>query len=277
MSKHEELERERRSMQEVREIMNSMKSLAYLEMKKLSGVVGVQHAMRESLEAVAADFFNFFPLSLEPGTLSHDVYLLVGSERGFCGGLNQQLVKQLEMNGTFAAASLLAVGQKLRQLLEAAGRSATWITGASVVEEVNTVLSEIVASLASLYRRFPTFNLYAIYHHGREGILTRKILPPFSTLQRSSADNRCAPRLYLSPEDFFLALSQEYLFSALSEVLFMALMAENYQRMSHLEAAVKYLDDELEALMRRFRLLRQEEIVEEIEVILLSTGYLDIP
>ncbi len=276
MSKHEELERKRHSLQEVREIMNSMKSLAYLEMKKLSGVVGVQNIMREDLENVAADFLNFFPFAPQHDANSHDVYLLVGSERGFCGGINQHLVKQLEQNGTLSAASVLAVGQKLQQLLESDNFTATCITGASVVEEVNAVLSEIVACISSLYRRFPMINFYAIYHHGREGLLTRQLLPPFETLYGSVVEKSCAPLLTLSPAEFFLALSQEYLFCALSEVLYMAFMAENYQRMSHLEAAVKYLDDELEALKRRFRMLRQEEIVEEIEVILLSTGYLDI-
>ena len=47
-------------------------------------------------------------------------------------------------------------------------------------------------------------------------------------------------------------------------------MAENQQRMQHLDGAVRYLDDRLEALAQKGREIRQEEITEEIEVILLN-------
>ena len=41
-------------------------------------------------------------------------------------------------------------------------------------------------------------------------------------------------------------------------------------RVTHLEGTVKHLDDESAEMARRSNTLRQEEIVEEIEVILLS-------
>ena len=46
--------------------------------------------------------------------------------------------------------------------------------------------------------------------------------------------------------------------------------AENQQRVRHLEGAVERLDDQLGTLERRRHRLRQEEITEEIEVILLN-------
>ena len=47
-------------------------------------------------------------------------------------------------------------------------------------------------------------------------------------------------------------------------------MAENLRRVEHLEAAVRHLDKKAADLRRRCNALRQEEIIEEIEVILLS-------
>ena len=52
-------------------------------------------------------------------------------------------------------------------------------------------------------------------------------------------------------------------------------MAESRQRMAHLEGAVQRLDEQSEALHRQENILRQEEIIEEIEVILLSAVSLD--
>jgi len=58
-------------------------------------------------------------------------------------------------------------------------------------------------------------------------------------------------------------------------MLYNSLMVENLHRMAHLEGAVKHLDDKSAELARQCNALRQEEIIEEIEVILLSGTSLD--
>ena len=52
-------------------------------------------------------------------------------------------------------------------------------------------------------------------------------------------------------------------------------MAENHRRVQHLEGAVEHMDDKIGQLKGQCNALRQEEIIEEIEVILLSTEALD--
>ena len=81
--------------------------------------------------------------------------------------------------------------------------------------------------------------------------------------------------LNLQPRDFFLELTDQYVFAALHEALYASLMAENDRRVRHLEGAVRNLDDRSTDLRRKCNALRQEEIIEEIEVILLSTSAFD--
>jgi F-type H+-transporting ATPase subunit gamma len=81
--------------------------------------------------------------------------------------------------------------------------------------------------------------------------------------------------LTLSPTAFLLELTEQYLFAALHEMLYTSLMAENHNRVTHLEGAVRHLDEKSEQLARQCNALRQEEIIEEIEVILLSASSLD--
>jgi F-type H+-transporting ATPase subunit gamma len=57
-------------------------------------------------------------------------------------------------------------------------------------------------------------------------------------------------------------------------MLYTSLMIENRFRVTHLEGAVKHLDDESAQLERRCNALRQEEIIEEIEEIMLSAASL---
>jgi F-type H+-transporting ATPase subunit gamma len=58
-------------------------------------------------------------------------------------------------------------------------------------------------------------------------------------------------------------------------MLYTSLMMENHQRVAHLEGAVKHLGGESAELASKCNGLRQEEIIEEIEVILLSAASLD--
>lgn len=64
---------------------------------------------------------------------------------------------------------------------------------------------------------------------------------------------------------------EQYLFATLHEIAYVSLMAENQRRLRHLDGAVRHLDEQSAVLARRSNSLRQEEIIEEIEVILLGS------
>ena len=62
------------------------------------------------------------------------------------------------------------------------------------------------------------------------------------------------------------------LFANLHALLYTSLMEQNHKRVTHLDGAVRHLDDQLAQLAQQCNVLRQEEIIEEIEVILLSAA-----
>jgi F-type H+-transporting ATPase subunit gamma len=74
----------------------------------------------------------------------------------------------------------------------------------------------------------------------------------------------------LAPNTFIAQLTENYLFAASCVSFYDSLMAENQQRMQHMEYAVQRIEQDSEKLLLRRNRLRQEEITEEIEVILLS-------
>jgi F-type H+-transporting ATPase subunit gamma len=55
-------------------------------------------------------------------------------------------------------------------------------------------------------------------------------------------------------------------------MFYTSLMAEHYRRVQHLEGAIDRLEQRAEELGKKRNMLRQEEITEEIEVIMLSAG-----
>ncbi|HEU5407471.1 MAG TPA: F0F1 ATP synthase subunit gamma, partial [Nitrospira sp.] len=68
-----------------------------------------------------------------------------------------------------------------------------------------------------------------------------------------------------------------HLFSLLHEVFYSSLMAENLHRFQHMDQAIHRLEKDRGELVRKRNSLRQEEITEEIEVIMLSAAALKQP
>ena len=275
MSQRRDLEHHRHSLVEIRNIMNSMKTLAYMETRKLDRFLDAQQGVVLGIETVAEDFLCYFPSLLPEIRAGLTVYLVIGSERGFCGDYNHALVDAL--NATLSGqvdneTMIVVVGNRLAPLLEDDSRCVATITGASVAEEVTVQLGQVVSELTLLQSGHPGLNLYCIYHSGDAGVAMKRLLPPFQRNSQRQCNFPYPPLLHLSPPGFLAGLVEHYLFAALYEVLYTSLMAENYTRLSHLEGAVSHLDDEAERLSRISNALRQEEIIEEIEVILLSTG-----
>jgi F-type H+-transporting ATPase subunit gamma len=274
MTRRRDLERHRRSLDEIRGIMNSMKNLSFMESRKISAFLDVQHSVVSHLEAVAADFLGFYPDTQTDTTgRSVDVCLLIGAERGFCGDFNHALMRRFEsmqLKNTLEKPRLICVGHKLESLLENDELPVIFVDGASGAEEVGNVLKQIVDHLASLQEHYGLLNLYALYHGDERQLISRQLLPPFQNLLHQQQQEPHAPELNLEPGKFLLELSYHYLFVVLFEILYTSLMAESRRRVVHLEGAVQHMDEQSEELHRQSNTLRQEEIIEEIEVILLS-------
>lgn len=273
MSRRRSLEKHRQSLAEISDIMNSMKTLAYMETHKLGRFLEAQQRVARSIETAAEDLLDAYPQILPHSEHMTPVYLLLGSERGFCGDFNHALLDRVVSTQTESrTASIIAVGHKLCTLLEDDPRVLLALDGAGVAEEVPQLLNRLIDILSQLQLEQGPLSLICLYHQSKDHLVEQQLLPPFMTLTSSTPDKLHShpPRLNLEPANLLLQLTEQYLFAALHEVLFTSLMSENHQRVDHLEGAVKHLQEESTRLIRTGNVLRQEEITEEIEVILLS-------
>jgi len=277
MTRRHTLEHHRQSLAEIRGIMNSMKTLAYMETHKLARFLEAQHAVVESIEEVAGDFLGFYPETLPAVKDTQPVFVLIGTERGFCGDFNHLLLKQLEPElaaHPSGSVMLIAIGRKLHALLQDDAWDAyvsSLVSGVSVAEEVTALLARVVTELTALQKKQGVLSVFCLYHDD-DGVVMKKLLPPFEHLLQESPRYPYPPVMNQPPRELLVELTDHYLFAALHEMVYTSLLEENRQRMAHLEGAVKHLDEESTELARKGNALRQEEIIEEIEVILLSAG-----
>jgi F-type H+-transporting ATPase subunit gamma len=202
---------------------------------------------------------------------------MIGAERGFCGDFNHALMDHLaavRQAENAVQPLFLAVGRKLHPLLEDDRRVAAFVDGASVTEEVPAVLQRLVHELALLQSNRFSPTLYGIYHDDY-GIVMNRLLPPFQHQLHTPSSHAYPPLMNLTAGELLIDLADHYLLAALHQMLYTSLMVENRRRVTHLEGAVKHMDEQSSDLAQQCNRLRQEEIIEEIEVILLSSTSLD--
>lgn len=272
MSGLAELSRRQARLQDIRGLMMAMKSLSLVETRKLARLGAHQQRMRANIEAAAADFLAFHPeLAEAPAPGRPAVLVLVGAERGFCGGFDDAVVARLDAAAPGVRdAALLVVGRRLATRLGERPRIAARLDGATVAEDVPAVLDRLVDALRGVHAPSAPGVLLALAHDaGGEPVLAQLLPLPSPPRRPAHGD---APWLNLAPTTFFAALLDQFLPAALIGLLYASLAAENHQRLAHMEQALDRLDDTLQRLALRRNALRQERIVEEIEVMLASTA-----
>lgn len=275
MARYHELRLYRSKLEDIREIMHSMKTLAQMESHRLTRYIQQQHAIADHIQQVAGDFLHFFPQTLSSTESLNKTVLLIGSERGFCGDFNGEVLRRYESE--FAAEEniqLIAIGHKLISLVEKR-HSAIPLQGANVTEEIGNLVEAVVQNLTA---QKAAASLYAVYQSDISGEpMVEKLLPAFADLETTQTALRHPPDLNLPPQDFLFELTDHALHHALHRLFYSSLMAENQRRIHHLENATQHLDQKTEHLQRRMNVLRQEAIIEEIEVILLNQANLNSP
>ncbi|GIX29578.1 MAG: hypothetical protein KatS3mg124_0050 [Porticoccaceae bacterium] len=263
MAERSRLARRVAALEELGGLLEAMKNLAGAEAQRLQHIALASAASLAELEEAAAAFAGAFP-DLVPAPRPPRLHLAVGSERGFCGPLNHQLVAALAEEGEVP---LVVVGRRLARLLAGEARLALALPGPVVAEEIASCVDEIAAALFRLGPMEAGETLLCTHYDGAGRLRRTRLWPAFPATAAPAA----WPILQLDPQDLALALARTRLEAALEGVLAESLAHEERARARHLEQAVERLAERAETLRRRLHRLRQEEIIEEIEVILLSS------
>jgi len=276
MSRRREVEERRRALSEIEGVLGAMKNLALLETKKLARFLATQHRVVESVDTALADLVAFHPQLLARAPAG-EVHLLVGSERGFCADFNERIVTAASGEVPHGRpANCVVVGYKLSSRLGDDARVAARIDGATVAEEVDAVLTKAMDALVELGGAAGSLRVNVIHNAPDQREPRVRRLDPLSCALRSPR-RATAPSLTLDPLPLFRELVHYYLDAHLHELFYQSLAAENQRRLEHMEGAIDRVSREVAQLGLRRNVLRQEEITEEIEVILLTAEMLRAP
>jgi len=274
MSKRRDIEAHVRTLDEIEGIMGVMKNLALMESHKLNRVLAAQHQVVENIEAAGQDFLSFHP-TLAPDFSGKELYLVIGTERGFCGDFNDRLLSALDGHLRTTGERdplLIIVGRKLVERAGSVHPFAAAVEGPTVTEEVQPILTRVIDQLREAAARRTSGEkapVTAVYH---DAVTESVVVRPLRPFPPHPAHRKPFPPLLTLPAPvFFSQLVDFYLFSLLHAIFYSALMAESRARLAHLESAIQRLERDATDLLRRRNILRQEEITEEIQMLMLST------
>lgn len=275
MSKRGQIQKHLGTLRDIGGIMGAMKNISLMETHKLARFLDQQHRVLAGIEATAADFLAHHPeIGYRPEVAAPGIVVAIGSQRGFCGDFNEPLVRALSHHWQQGSpAGVLVVGRRLAAKLGRELRVTATFDGPSVAEEVQPVLQRLMDTLGELQAQAGGNNLLNVsvfaHREGENQVSMRSILPapdPGHTAPRFAYP----PLLNLAGAKFFAELARHYLWAQMHDVFYSALMAENRRRLQHMEGAMQRMEEKAGELQRKYNLLRQEEITEEIEVIMLS-------
>jgi len=257
--------------------MNALKNTAFIETSRLRRVVPTQQRVVKTVEDAATDFLCAYPELPELDLERNAVFVAIGSERGFCGDYNEAIASHashLVREHGSEHVSVIAIGRRLAPLLESRIHVREALAGPAVTDDIPAVLERLMSALQACQAADSPFLPLALHvvHHEPDGRSERirhgRPLPALAAARRRTDG---LLRLNLAPQVMLKSLIEQYLLASLQEMLYSSLLAENDRRLQHLEGALRRIDQRRLELESRRNVLRQEEITEEIEVILLST------
>jgi F-type H+-transporting ATPase subunit gamma len=262
MSKRRDLEAHVRMLGDLRDVLESMKNLALVEIGKLSRTEEARRHMLDELMAVAGATSSYYPRLAQT---SARVYVLIGSERSFCGDFSETIAQHWELVRSREPDAIpIAVGSALA---EKVAPHTICVSGPVIAEDIDPTLTEILKRISDENAHRAGALGVAVIANGSEGIETTAILP---FAPPPGGTGSVPPELNLAPRHFVHDFIDQYTDAALHSVFATSLLNENRARRSRMAVALDRLDESISTLRRRVHRLRQEEITQEVETILLN-------
>lgn len=276
----DQLERRRRTAQELLSVVKTMKSLA-------AGSIRDYERAAESLEQYSAtvDLGFRILLRLRPGSLdeasrdSHAPLLLVlvGSDQGMVGHFNEEIVRhveeELKNDPDRPSRRVIAVGARLGSFLAAEGIPPDAIIDLpKAAEGIVRRVQELLVTIEDWTRTERAFQILLAHHRPRrQGVYesTKRRLLPLDArwLHEIGADPwpyRGIPAHTMPEQELVSALVSQFMLVSLQRALAQSLAAEQAKRLAAMHAAEKNVLERIEMLQARYRQQRQALITSEL-------------
>ncbi len=266
MSQRQEVEGRLALFADLSGILGAMRSFALTELRRITKREAAQQQVVESLAKALDDLSAVLPEQImdKAGAGIKDIYLLFGSVRGFCGGFNEDVLRLWQAQPVKSGA-LILLGERLHDMF-AESKEQVCIAGADSGLEAAAAIDRILAAIKQLRGGDDSqFRLWGCFHD-EAGARSQQLWPV--PLSPSAPSWGYPPLSYEQLSEVAVGIAEHYLFHSLLALLLRSIRVENHMRLMQMETALRHLERGSEDMLRLRNRLRQEEIVEEIELMI---------
>jgi F-type H+-transporting ATPase subunit gamma len=275
VSEKRKLRAQIRGQRDLRHVVEAMQNLALAEIARLTRTAQARRTLLDNLDDIAKELVSFYPPLFVNDTSCPTLYILIGSERGLCGDLNENIARLWRStrshDGDRLQHQAIVVGTRLSDKLEADRSIRARLPGPTTGIEIDPVLTEVVSAIAAFIESLgaASYRLIALYTSA-SGICETLILP--LTARGGPARSASPPDINLTPHRLIREFIDYYVDAALHELFSTSLVSENRLRLERMTKALEHIDKSAGGLIQRLNRVRQEDITQEIETILLSVN-----
>ena len=212
------------------------------------------------------------PVNAAKGGNRKSIVLAIGAEQGFVGNFNGRLLDALTpltRSSRTPSCELLLVGSHAASAASERVLTVNWSTPmATHAQEIAGLANRIAGALFDRIANGEVSEVLLVHaatdaQQPESPVQVRPLLPfdfsRFAPLARAQP-----PIIQLPPERLLAQLADEYVFAEICEALVLSFAAENEARMQAMVAARENVARRSDELAARARLMRQEQITEEV-------------
>jgi len=214
------------------------------------------------------------PRSAEQAENPMQIVIVLCTEQGFVGSLNDQIVERAIHYRAQHVADVMLVGMRGAMVAQERGLPLASSTAmVSHVDDVARLASQITDALYERLEAAAVTNVALI--HALPGVATQiqiveQRLMPFDFARFHLSRRHQPPLMNLPVERLLDGLVQAYIYVELCEAIMLSFAAENEARVQAMLSARANLKDRLASLTREYQQVRQDEITSDI--VELATG-----
>lgn len=277
MASSADIEKKMKAFRTIDDIVGAMKAYAGVTVRKTEESVRNVRVYEEAVLKAMSDIVSHHPY-ISPGQprKGKRILLAFGSSQGFCGPFNEKMADAVAE----AAASddtVIVIGRRLMSLVEA--RSITlfrYLDSPVSINGIQTAIREAIVPITETYKKEGYYDLsflFTIITENRALTVSEQVLPPEIERVRALRPVREMPYIYLEPQLLFDKLLEEFLYISLYRCYVESLRSENWYRLRSMEGASENLMRHITDLDSLQKVVRQEEITEEMLEILGGGGF----
>ncbi|QJT10782.1 F0F1 ATP synthase subunit gamma [Oceanidesulfovibrio marinus] len=280
----QDLQRRIEGTEDLGSVVRTMKSLAAVSIRQYDeaarSLAQYEAAVRMGLGFVLRDW-PFPPV--EKATAAKPLALLIGSDQGMCGKLNEE-VHEVGRTSIEAMADdpskriYIVMGERMAaQFIDTADQPEKIFTLPSSVGGIGGAVSQVLSTVNEIreQRNITAFHVF----HAQQGAqqateprhamlwpIRQALLEEMRERQRERRDSKSRSLPYYSMDRgaLFSELVGHFLFGSLFRALAASLAAENAARLAAMQGAEKNIDNQLDELRALYRQRRQMNITEEL-------------